>query len=362
MFDVAIIGAGFAGLTCARALRAQGLSVTVLEKSRGLGGRVATRRVEHHCFSYGARYIKVTGPATQKLLDELNHTDIADRPRLIPWPQTRRVVQADGRHDAESVTDCYIPLTGMTAIAKYLARDIPIKRQYRVNALSINADQTWTIYVESRDEPIAVARSVVLAIPAPQAEALLHPLLDKGLPPELLSAVQSVEFDPCFTIVMGYSPEHSITQVLQSDELCLPSHSDLQWIGMMRSPSSAAHDVRDGHIETTVEQSEQSTIIVAQSSPTFAAQYLEITDRQAVGHQLLTRLGHQLNVPDIHDYDWTHMHLWRYAICRQPVRQEFLLAQAPGLIGCIGDWCGGHQLEHAITSGLALSRTLPQHR
>ena len=42
---VAVIGAGMTGITCARALYVAGYDVTVFEKSRGLGGRMATRRV-----------------------------------------------------------------------------------------------------------------------------------------------------------------------------------------------------------------------------------------------------------------------------------------------------------------------------
>ena len=41
---VAVIGAGLAGAACARGLQAAGVQVTVFDKSRGVGGRLATRR------------------------------------------------------------------------------------------------------------------------------------------------------------------------------------------------------------------------------------------------------------------------------------------------------------------------------
>ncbi|MFN9939342.1 MAG: FAD-dependent oxidoreductase, partial [bacterium] len=44
LYDVVVVGAGVAGLACAGALRESGASVVVLEKSRGVGGRCATRR------------------------------------------------------------------------------------------------------------------------------------------------------------------------------------------------------------------------------------------------------------------------------------------------------------------------------
>jgi predicted NAD/FAD-dependent oxidoreductase len=54
--DVAIVGAGVARLTAAPALRDRGLRVLVLEKSRGLGGRAATRRRGEGRIDHGAQF------------------------------------------------------------------------------------------------------------------------------------------------------------------------------------------------------------------------------------------------------------------------------------------------------------------
>ena len=55
--DVLIIGAGISGLTCAASLRAAGLSPKVIEKSRGIGGRMATRRAGALSFDHGAQFL-----------------------------------------------------------------------------------------------------------------------------------------------------------------------------------------------------------------------------------------------------------------------------------------------------------------
>ena len=51
--DVVVVGAGVAGLQCARRLRDAGLQVVVLDKARGVGGRVATRRVDGQPVDHG---------------------------------------------------------------------------------------------------------------------------------------------------------------------------------------------------------------------------------------------------------------------------------------------------------------------
>jgi len=56
---IAVIGAGMAGIACARTLVQAGHRVTVFEKSRGAGGRMATRRSEFGGFDHGAQFFTV---------------------------------------------------------------------------------------------------------------------------------------------------------------------------------------------------------------------------------------------------------------------------------------------------------------
>jgi predicted NAD/FAD-dependent oxidoreductase len=53
---VAIVGTGIAGLAAARYLRERGIACTLFDKSRGLGGRMATRRVDTLHFDHGAQF------------------------------------------------------------------------------------------------------------------------------------------------------------------------------------------------------------------------------------------------------------------------------------------------------------------
>jgi monoamine oxidase len=56
-FDVIVVGAGIAGLTAARDLRANGRSVVVLEASPRIGGRLRTDRSSRVAFDLGASWI-----------------------------------------------------------------------------------------------------------------------------------------------------------------------------------------------------------------------------------------------------------------------------------------------------------------
>ena len=120
LFDVAVIGAGMAGLTCAQLLRQAGYSAVVLEKSRGLGGRVATRRLEGTCADHGARYLEPKGESLKRFVHVLSAHSI-----IKPWTDTTHTCDpVNGQLTPASPTNwCpyYVAPAGMSAAGKFLA-------------------------------------------------------------------------------------------------------------------------------------------------------------------------------------------------------------------------------------------------
>ena len=86
MKNVAVIGAGITGITLANLLQKK-VNLTIFEKSRGVGGRMATRRAEPYQFNHGAQYFKIENKEFKNFLQpliqnkiikhlEANHIDI----------------------------------------------------------------------------------------------------------------------------------------------------------------------------------------------------------------------------------------------------------------------------------------------
>ncbi len=67
--DVLIVGAGLAGLMAANALQNQGRQVTVVDKGRSVGGRLATRRMGPGRADYGAQFFTVRTETFQSWVD-----------------------------------------------------------------------------------------------------------------------------------------------------------------------------------------------------------------------------------------------------------------------------------------------------
>lgn len=320
MFDVAVIGAGIAGLTCAQQLHQAGYKVVVVEKSRGVGGRVATRRVGDTRADHGLRYLEATGERLQQLVEKLTERNIVQ-----VW------------YESESKIPRYVASQGMSAIAKFLATHLEIKLNQRVQAITPSTDKTWQLHFEAAnttDLPAALtAKAIVIAIPAPQALILLKPLGETTLSEKFLESLGSVEFDPCLSVIASYPNSQPLK--LDWKSLDFAADSDLAWIGLDSSKRINA----------------QSPVFVIQSSAEFARGNLNSEDLHPAGHHLLSRAAAELTLPWLNSPDWFQVHRWRYAFSSRFLPETYLDAKTPQPLICCGDWCGGNLIESALHSG-----------
>ncbi|WP_431633861.1 NAD(P)/FAD-dependent oxidoreductase [Dyella sp. KULCS107] len=158
---IAILGAGMAGLTCAHRLHQQGLSPVIFEKSRGVGGRLATRRTDSgDAYDHGAQFVTARDPAFVDLLENLQEAGAAAAwsPRL----------PADA---VQPTHTWWIGTSGMSALVRPLADALDIRLRSTVSALRRLADQ-WELRLAEQGHA-EYFDAVVITAPAPQARALL---------------------------------------------------------------------------------------------------------------------------------------------------------------------------------------------
>lgn len=335
MFDIAVIGAGMAGLICARQLCLAGYSVAVVEKSRGPGGRVATRRVHGTRADHGARYLEPQGDAVQALIDVL-----LDRQILKLW--TDSVGEFRQGEISSIPSSCYVAPAGMNAVGKYIAEGLDIWYGRRVKAISRTDSQMWHLSLEVTDDNLEIpqeliAKAVVVAIPAPQALMFLDSEI--GFSPDFIDQLRSVEYDPCITVMAGYPAERKsdLSNLNpQWKSVSFPDDSDLAWVGL----------------DSSKRLDQQQPVFVVHSSASFADRYLEAADLDAVGEELLDRASQYL-IPWLNQPEWLQVHRWRYAFCRNPLPVSCLPAEGTLPLICAGDLCGDGQIEAALRSGVA---------
>jgi renalase len=342
MFDVAVIGAGLAGLICAQQLHRVGYRVVVLEKSRGVGGRLATRRIAGTRVDLGAPYLEVGGRLSSLFFQSLH-----DRQILVPWTETVWQWSEAGDPQPEPPKPRYIASSGMNAVGKFLATDLEIWFDRRVCAIALTPDQIWHLSLDaprhSTDLPLELtAKAIVLAIPAPQIIPILETVGDVSS--ELLARVRSIKYDPCFAVIAGY-PRENRAELEEVDRpwraIRFPQHDELSWLGL--DSSKRVHP--------------SQPIFVLHSSAQFAQQYLESEELEELGKQLLDQAA-SLLLPRLATPEFLQVHRWRYAFPRRVETQDCLTASLSSPLVCGGDWCGENRIETALRSGLAAASAI----
>ncbi len=342
MHDVVVIGAGLAGLICAKELTQAGLNLRVVEKSAGVGGRLATRRLQGTWADHGAQYVSVHGEEFGRFITSLQQKGIVKE-----WTRSIPQLTPDGVQDANSgwIYPRYTCPLGMTAIAKQLLDDLTNSKDFspeislstRIISVSHEA-QTWKLTTDSGAEILASA--IVSTIPAPQFLALFQNVLSDTSP--LLKAVKSVKFNPNITIMAGYPN----TQIVPTEWKAFRCVDDfiLSWI----SHDSSKHPDRI-----------TQPVFVFQSTAQFARQSLNEADLEKVGKPMLQKAGEYLGAW-LSKPDWWQLQRWRYALVEEPLGIDCLTTTMPLPLVCAGDWCAGKNLEGAYTSGLAASAAIQE--
>ncbi len=350
MATIAIVGAGITGLVCAQALQQQGHSVAIYEKSKGLGGRMATRRVGGTSADHGVRYLEPDGNLGQ-LMGVLH-----DRKIVRSWRGAIARLLPDGSCQMLSHSRRYVAKEGMTAVAKWLAQGLTIHRHHRITAIAPESNR-WALTAEQPDGSSAQygADWVVLTVPAPQASALLKPLVSLGLSHSVIDAIDAVRFAPCITAIATYDAErwHDLDHSQTWHGLLFDAHSDLAWISFENSKRPTLKPPHRPESPPTL------PVFIFQSTANFAEQHLDTADLAPVGRHLLKQATQHL-------YEWMDMpanlavHRWRYAIASCPHPKTYISTQTPLPLVCAGDWCGGNQVTHAIQSGLDAANRINQ--
>ena len=318
--QVIILGAGVSGLTAARVLQDRGIDVLVLDKGRGVGGRVATRwqgEPDHirGRWDHGAQFATFRDPDLIRHLQQWNCWNL-----LEDW--------LPGYHDATLARKR--PLNGMNAFAKALAKGLKIERGCRVSHLKFEKE-IWTLSSENA-EPYS-APQLISTLPIPQFLDLQHSSL-LTLSADELSLLRSVRYARCLTLLA---------------ELDGPSGLDLHGYQQLKS----------GILEILCDQHQKGIstahCVVAHANPGFSLEWYD-RDRNTAASVMRAALQEKLASPIIK----VQIHGWKFAKALQRIPRPCLQLQN----GCVlaGDGFAGDDLhpriESAMLSGLAAAHLL----
>jgi len=319
---IAIIGAGLAGLVAANKLAGHH-PVQLFDKSRGVSGRVATRRADPYSFDHGAQYITAESAAFRAFLG-----DMEARAVIAAWPGVFGDLNAYGftAHAPEKTR--YVALGKMNALGKALAAGLDIRLNCPVTHMT-RLSGGGVALSGAGGQPLGTFDAVILAIPQPQ---LLDILKTAGIAAD--DTLSTVYLSGCFSLMLG-----GAHMPLPDFDGARVQGSPIGWI--------ANNSGKPGRIAAPA--------LVVQSTNAWADRHID-DDPAGVRAQLVSALDALLPGTST-AADHIDMHRWRYAKVETALGKAFWQADgAP--VYAVGDWCLGAKVEEAFLSGEAVARHL----
>ncbi|PYZ92176.1 deoxyribodipyrimidine photolyase [Salipaludibacillus keqinensis] len=319
--NISIIGGGLSGIFAARTLRELGHDPTIIEKSRSVGGRMATRRIENGRADHGAQFFTVRSTELQQLTEE--------------WLENKWVERWFGEDYPR-----YRGTEGMNSLVKKLAEGLPLELEEKV--LRINRSGS-TVSLTTQNDKEFSSDAVIVTAPVPQALQLLHDS-SISLPSHTKSALESLQFKPCFVGLLTLNESisigkegiissglpHGVDKIVANDQKGISPTSILS-VYMTGDWSSARFEEKDEDV---------------------LAQIVDILHAEVLSVDQIAR---------------SQLKRWRFAEATQVHREPFLqVDNLPIFIAgdsflTKDDSSGRTRVESAILSGMHVGKAVAQH-
>lgn len=324
---VVVIGAGIAGLVCATVLAERGEPVVVVDKGRGVGGRMASRRIGDAVADHGAQYFTARSAAFSALVGQWAAAGVVE-----PWFT---------HGDDEALRGA----PAMTAPAKHLADGLDVRVGWAVTSVAAAGRRHWQVAAATPGGPVVLdASAVVVTAPVPQARALLDA---GGVVPAAGAAARlgAVAYDPCVAVLVVPPPGDAgrWDAAVPGPGWVRPAGGTVAWVADNRAKGVSAVPAFTVHLGTDA----SAALLDAGDDEVVAA---TVADPAAAG------LG--ADAPGA----VVQVVRWRYArvSVADPGGPVVAATVASGPLVVAGDGFAGPRVEAAALSGLAAADLVAQ--
>lgn len=300
---VLIIGAGMSGLVAAGRLVGGGHQVTLVDKGRAVGGRMATKRFDGARFDIGAQHFSVRTPEFAQEVEVLRDTGIVD-----VWFHGRSISEPD-----RGLEPRFKGMPAMRSIPEHLAVGLDVRLDHRVARIEVTDDAVIV-------DDLPPAERCIVTAPAPQTLDLLDHLIDGPSRRRL----GSIEYQPCLAVMLTLDGHAGLEDGhLALEEGPIAWMADNHHKGVSEVPAVTVHSSHDFAARHHEEPPEVWVPILAES----AARHLGARTASARGHR------------------------WRYSLPRNPLGVGALRVHERIVVA--GEALAGAKVEGAFVSGLA---------
>lgn len=315
---IAIIGAGIAGLTIAKKMFNQGLSVDIFDKGRAVGGRMSSRRTQWGYLDHGTQYFTIKNPIFQEFIRQNQSIVKVWEGKFAHW-------QGGNLTSIKPDNLRYVPTIAMNNLCKNMAIELNTKLQTRI--ISLEKTQTWTL-IDENNEKYSDYDYIIITAPPLQTIDLLNNHSS------IVESIKKLKMFACYSLML--IPENKVDIPFDGIEF---QHPILGWVAVNNSKPLRG----------------EKTAIIIQSNFNWAEANLEQT-KESISTILKNATEEALNIKFKNNL-YESIHLWRYAIPQQGNEQGYYFDKFNN-IGVCGDWCLNGKVESAFLSGYYLAEKI----
>lgn len=309
---VAIIGAGLAGLACARQVSKSGKAVVIFDKARGPGGRLASRRRLSTTFDIGAQFLTASQPAFSKQLSQWEQAGC-----LASW-------------DLDPAKAAWVGSPRMSALTRHFSQGLNLISSTAISFIQPADNQQWSL-IDTQGKQWGPFSQIVIATPASQALPLVE-----SLAPQLSQQLVHVQEEPIwaayFAVKPSSGPEKNCYQ---------PAVSALRRASRLNTKPGQTYPLERWVVEAT---------------PEWSLQHLHLTQAE-VAQRLFQVWANDIAAGQVPKPQLLEAHRWLYGQARKHLDAGYLADDHQQIFVC-GDFCLGSSAEAAWLSGDQLGQAL----
>lgn len=323
---IAIIGAGLSGLTAAHFLKDKA-EITLFDKSRGVSGRMSTRRAEPYFFDHGAQFFTAESQDFKEFI-----TPLIRLGKIKTWHA--RFVEFNGNEITQSRQwsekhPHYVGAPHMNVIAKHLAENLNIQLNTRIASI-IKSENGWQLFDDTKHN-LGTFDWVICAIPPLQAKDILPTSL------ACYQQIKNTKMQSCFALMLGFKEPLDL-----NFDAALVRNKDISWISVNSSKPDRP----------------EAFSLLVNSTNNWAEQHID-DNKDKVTEYLCQQVSDVIGY-DVTDAQHKVVHAWHYANIEKQNKDTHILEKSHRIAIC-GDWLIQGRVEAAFKSGYDLAQNLIKH-
>ena len=321
---IAIIGAGISAITIAQHLKGFA-SVSLFEKSRGVGGRMALRCSEPYEFDHGAQFFIAKSQNFKNFIEPLIKKNIIKRwdARFAEFKNDKLVRQFTWGSEYPH----YVGVPGMNSISKYLSKDLDVKLNTKINQIVKNSTNSWQLFDDDSNN-LGDFDWVISTAPAIQSSKILPKYF------KYHSDLLNKKMVGCFSLMLGFKNVLPL-----SWDAALISDADISWVSINSSKPDRT----------------KSFSMLVHSTNAWAEDHLSDNSQSVISH--LTNETSRIIGHDTSQAEHIDLHAWRYANISKQTKSDVLIDYNNSLASC-GDWLIHGRIESAFEAGFKMAKEI----